>query len=373
MSTLLRILIIGLLPSVPLICIFLAFSSVLKSKKFEMRMLLMRGESLTKYLSAYGKQQQLAIPELGTEEARFSFVKGIVDKIFWLQYSGWEYGYALFFNLFCTFLLTTLAVASAAIPIGLPAGLADYLSKSADVKHIVAGGLGALLWSIYEFAERYRSGDLAPDSIFAMGARLLIVSAVGAFVGAAANDHLALPLAFAVGVLPISSVRTFFLNKAFKAMNIASTPGIKENPAFSSLQGWNEDVCDKLKRAGISSVEQLACINPFQVFLRSNLDWRVILDLCDQALLAIYLGDKAEKLRSLGFRSAGELAEIEWYKDDADYFSDFTHTEAIKEIASALSMSDIQVRMLIQTLSQDITVSLISTLWLDDTPGEHHS
>ena len=45
----------------------------------------------------------------------------------------------------------------------------------------------------------------------------------------------------------------------------------------------------------------------------------------------------------------------------------------IAEVASALEMSDLQTRILIRSMSEDITVSLIATLWSDDTPGDHHN
>ncbi|MBB5344209.1 hypothetical protein [Tunturibacter empetritectus] len=332
----------------------------------------MRGETHTKYLAAYGRRQENTTPNFEDEAALNTFVTGIVNKIYRLQYSDWEYFYAILFNVVVTALLTALAMSTAGISMGLPPALTDHLPKNAEVTNIIAGGIGALLWSIYEFAERYRSGDLAPDSLFRMGARMLLVGAVGALVGAVINEHLAWPVAFGVGVLPISTVRSFISERTLRALKLPSATQIKENPPFTCLQGWNQDVCEKLLRAGISSVEQLACTNPFQIFLRSNLDWRVILDLCDQALLVVYIGEKAEKIRLLGFRSAGELAEMDWSKEDSDYFSDFTREQAIGQIADALEMDVLQVKMLIRSLSEDITVSLIATLWSDDTPGDHH-
>jgi hypothetical protein len=373
MTKLWGIWLLTLVPSVPLLCIYFAFRSVLKSKKFDMVTLLMRGETLTKYLAAYGRRQESAPPNLNDEAALSAFVTKIVNKIFWLQYSNSEYSLAILFNVLVTMLLTALALTYAGIAIGIPTTLTDHIPKNATMTNIIAGGIGALLWSIFEFADRYHSGDLGPDSIFGMGVRMLIVSSVGAIVGTVVIERLALPVAFGVGVLPIASVRTFVLSRTTKSLKLPADPAPKEDPLFASLQGWNQNVCEKLLRAGISSVEQLACINPFQIFLRSNLDWRVILDLCDQALLVVYIGERAKELRILGFRSASELAAIDWNKDDTEsFFSDFTRDDAIKEIASGLKMEVVQARMLIRSLSEDITVNLLATLWSDDTPGDHN-
>lgn len=360
---------LALLPSVPLVCIYLAFRVLLQSKKFEMVNLLLRGQSLQKYLEAYGRRQVQPPGDLSDPGAAYAFVQKIVSKIFWLEYSGWEYLLAISFNVLVTSAVVVLGLSCAGIAMGIPDSLTSHLVGNSTVKNIVAGGIGALVWSIYEFAERYRSGDLAADSIFRMGSRMLIVSAVGAFLATLLNERLALPTAFGIGVLPIDSIRSFLNTQTSKALKLPALESKHPDTLFLSIQGWNDLVCEKLTRAGISSVEQLACTNPFQIFLRSNLDWRVILDLCDQALLILYIGPKIESIRSLGFRSAGELAEINWSKDDKDSFSQFSYEEAIQEIASALGMEVIQVRMLMRSISEDISVSLLATLWSDDTPG----
>ena len=372
MTTLVGVWLLTLLPSVPLLCIYWAFRTVLVSKKFEMRMILLRGESLTKYLSAYGSTQGKITEDLEDEEARASLVSGIVDQIFRLEYSKSEYLPALLLNVFVTVLLMLLAMSSVGIPMGLPPVLTEHLPNTSEVTDIIAGGVGAFIWGIYELAERYRSGDLAPDSLFRMAARMLIASAVGALVGVIVNERLAWPIAFGVGVLPVATVKSFISERTLKALKLSSAPTIQENPPFTCLQGWNQDVCDKLQLARITSVEQLACTNPFQIFLRSNLDWRVILDLCDQALLVVYIAENAEKIRKLGFRSAVELAVIDWDKDNSEFFADMSRDDVINQIASSLGMETLPVRMLIRSISEDITVSLIATLWSDDTPGEHN-
>lgn len=153
---------------------------------------------------------------------------------------------------------------------------------------------------------------------------MLIVSATGALVGAIVNQRLAWPVAFGLGVLPVATVRSFIFDRTLRALKLP----------------------------------------------RSNLEWRVILDLCDQAVLLVYLGEKTERIRPLGIRSAGELAALNWFKDDPAYFTGFTLEDAVREIAALLEMQEPQVRMLISTLSEDVTVSLLATLWSDDTPGQ---
>lgn len=355
-----------LVPSLPLLLVFWAFTRVLGSKKFEMEMLLRRGETLTKYLSAYGGTGKGTAQEQSPEK----LIQSIVEQIFRLRYSFFEYLPAILFSVLVTSALTVLALSFAGIDLGLPSLLRVYLSGNSYLRDIVAGAIGALIWGIYELCERYRSGDLPPDAIFATGSRLLFVGAAGAIIGVVLNDRFAWTVAFGLGVLPVSAVRSFVVDRTRKALNLPSVSTIEAHPSFSAIQGWNTELSDKLARAGINSVQELACTNQFQLFLRSNLEWRVILDLSDQALLLLYIGDSIEKLRPLGIRSAVELAEIDWSRDDKEYFSGFSPAEAIQKISETLGLEQQGVRLLIRSISEDATVNFLGALWSDDTPDD---
>lgn len=361
---------LALLPSLPLLLVYWAFRRVLHSKKFEMRMLLQRGETLTKYLSAYGGTPKGTADKAIDDENSDALIHSIVDQIFQLRYSSAEYIPAIVFNVSVTFLLIVLAFSFAGIDLGLPSLLRTYLEANTSLRDIVAGGIGALSWGIYESCERYRSGDLPPDVIFSSGARILLIGAVGAVVGVIANDRLAWPIAFFIGVLPTSTIRSFLADQARKALHIPAPAALQAYPQFDLLQGWNSELSEKLARAEVFSVQELACSNQFQLFLRSNLEWRVILDLSDQALLALYIGQSIEKLRPLGIRSAVELAEIDWSREDKDSFFGFTYDEAIKRIAESLDRDEQSTKLLVRSVAEDATVNFLGALWSDDTPED---
>jgi hypothetical protein len=318
-----------LVPSLPLMVILFAFSKVLHSKKFEMRMLLQRGEALTKYLSAYGGTKQNATDSSAIQISPETDVENIVEQVFQLHYSLPEYVDAAAFNILVNSILMILAFSYAGIDNVVPSALMPYLRGNPYLKDVIAGGLGALIWGIYEFCNRYREGDLPPDAIFSSGARLLFASAAGAIAGELLNDRLAWVVAFGLGMLPTSAIHQFIVERTRKALNIPDISSVAADPSLAFLQGWNTDVSEKFKRAGVTSVQQLACTNQFQLFLRSNIEWRVILDLSDQALLVPYVGDAIQKLRPLGVRGAVELAEFDWSSDDESYFKGFTYYEVI--------------------------------------------
>ena len=360
-----------LVPSLPLLFLYFAFRRVLVSKKFEMEMLLKRGETLTKYLSAYGGAWQLHSTVPLDEPRRQELISDIVDQIFALRYSTLEYVYAIAFSIVVTVTLMILAFLSIGISLGLPISMQSGLANSTDARNVVAGGIGAFIWGFYELSERYRSEDFPPDALFTLSSKLLVVGAVGAVIGAVINDRVAWPIAFGVGALPMSAVKGYIVERTRKALKIPEPSGLDAKPPLRALQGWNVELSEKLARAGVFSVQGLACTNQFQLFLHCNLEWRVILDLSDQALLILYIGEAVEKLYPLGIRSAVELAEIDWSKDDKDYFSDgLSRDQAIQSVASALQTDEQSVKLLIRSVSEDATVNFLGALWSDDTPDD---
>src|SRR5271170_6094740 len=109
---------LALLPTVPFFLVYFAFRNVLDSKKFEIEMLLDRGESLTNYLAAYGGSSEG--PEGGAGEPRRYQIERIVGQVFRLHYPGSGYVWALTFSSIAVVLLVALAFSFAGLPLGLP-------------------------------------------------------------------------------------------------------------------------------------------------------------------------------------------------------------------------------------------------------------
>jgi hypothetical protein len=363
---------ITLAPSIPLLLVVFAFTKVLDAKKFEVQTLLQRGETLTKYLSAYGgtRSSQRTAEDKSKGEQEEQLIRNIVGQIFRLRYSVLEYVWAVIFNVSVNILLVVLGLSFAGIKLGLPDLLRGYLMGNFYLQDIVAGGIGALVWSVYELSERYRFGDLSPDVIFVAGARVLFAGSAGAIVGVFVNDRFAWAVAFGLGVLPVSYTRSFVVERARKILNLPSPTISQSKPPLTALQGWNAELLERLARAGVTSIQELACTNQFQLFLRSNLEWRVLLDLSDQALLMMYIGEDVQKLYPLGIRSAVEIAEIDWSEDDKTFFSGFTRGQAIQKIAALLNSDELSVQMLIKSISVDATVNFLGALWSEDTPDD---
>lgn len=84
---------LAVVPALPLFFVYFAFRRVLDSKKFEMEMLLDRGETLTNYLAAYGGSDDA--PEHTSDEPQEDQIERIVGQVFRLHYPTAEYALAV--------------------------------------------------------------------------------------------------------------------------------------------------------------------------------------------------------------------------------------------------------------------------------------
>ena len=110
-------------------------------------------------------------------------------------------------------------------------------------------------------------------------------------------------------------------------------------------------VQERLAEAGVFSAQQLAFADPLRILVRTNFDFKVILDWVDQAFLVCYVRDKRPKLALLGIRGAIELAQVE------------AGASVLPKIAAALEVTDPEVKSLIGTIHGDATTEFLSEMW----------
>jgi hypothetical protein len=228
---------------------------------------------------------------------------------------------------------------------------------------VVFGGLGAYLWGLYEALSRFRVQNWTSGSQYFAWMRLLVGAAVGGIVSVPLKDGFAPLVAFALGTLPLDTIRRWLQDQASDRLKIARAADAPIRPAWSALQGITGDTIDRLVEADVLTPCHLAFIDPVELSTRTNIPWRSVLDFIDQALLADYLEDKLASLRILGVRGAIELAVLQVRLEKQG--EERTEAEAaIANIATALQVDQASVRALIRNLYEDNQVQLIWDLWL---------
>jgi hypothetical protein len=171
----------------------------------------------------------------------------------------------------------------------------------------VSALLGAFMWTAYDQINRFGTGDFTPNDIYRCSFRFLIAVPMGVSFAAVVKDDVGIPLAFFLGTFPAKTLMTFgrrFVTKKLDLGDQAAT----EKSEMELIQGINKPEAERYQEEGVTTILQLAYMDPIDMTLRTNYDFNYVIDCMSQALLWLYL-DKSiniDKLRALGLRGAYE-------------------------------------------------------------------
>lgn len=241
-------------------------------------------------------------------------------------------------------------------------GLANFLGTSQGTS-IVAAVSGAFVWGMYDALRRYSDTSLSPESLHFTWLRMLIAGAVAPFVGFLFNDRAGNLVAFGIGAFPTNTLQDFLKAQVTKKLDVKTQADPMEPPSLHHLQGATGPTIDMLKEVGVDSVEHLAYADPLRLFMRTNTPWKVILDLIDQALLSIYVDDKAALLRTVGMRGAIEFSTVHNQLNSPDPATAAIGAAAVTMIAKILDLGEDAVRNLALTMNEDYQCQFIASLW----------
>jgi hypothetical protein len=176
----------------------------------------------------------------------------------------------------------------------------------------VAAIIGAYTWVAFGLVSNAARYNLPPPFVLVATLRMVVAVPLGYAVGALAAPGLGIFLAFAVGVFPLETVQTILQRIASKnlKLDIGPDPTGKTDDQVTKLDGIDPPTADRLQDADITTVPQLAYCDPVQLSMRTNFRFDAVVDMVDQALAWIYLGDKLAKVRPFGLRGAMEIHEL---------------------------------------------------------------
>jgi len=97
--------------------------------------------------------------------------------------------------------------------------------------------------------------------------------------------------------------------------------------------------------------------------MRTNIEWKTILDIIDQAILVGFFGEKAEVVRPYGIRGAIELASIQEDLDSEDTKVAEEAQRLIVAMASKLEEEEAGIRNAIANSYEDVQVEFLRDLW----------
>jgi len=306
-------------------------------------------------------QKRLELSSVVTDKLAtlYRSVFGIpIDVLSKKSYSLRAYVLPVLINSLLGWGITALALAR----LGLPCLALDVRAIAQKTPPaIIATLAGAFLWGLYDALRRYRTVNLTPDSLHFMWLRVAIAGGVSPFVALTFQGGVAALVGFGLGAFPLSSISDFLQAQLTEKLNIKTRSAPTEGPTLQQLQGLTASTMDMLAEVGLESCDHLAYADPVKLFLRTNIPWKVILDLIDQALLFNYIGEKMAVLRPFGIRGAMELSDVHDYLVMPE--SESRGASLVKLIATAVGQQDDAVRNLIQTVEDDYQVRFIGELW----------
>lgn len=168
---------------------------------------------------------------------------------------------------------------------------------------------GAFLYISPLYISRYARLALTPHSLLELLLRLWLAVILGVLLAPLLADTLRPVAAFVGGLVPMASY-DWLRTKVFPQYNKQEeTEEAVRMKKLLQLLHLDEDLLDQLQHIGIRSVLELAYENPLRLFVETDLNLVVCIDLVDQANLWLYVPDEniRQDLNRYGIRTAIDI------------------------------------------------------------------
>jgi 5'-nucleotidase / UDP-sugar diphosphatase len=233
---------------------------------------------------------------------------------------------------------------------------------------------GALVYVYSLFVSGYASLSLNPPVVFQNLERLWLAVLIGVSVAPLFAENLQPAAAFLGGLLPVPAFR---LLKKKLYDEKADFGDEARHSELSEIVHFDDHVLTQLNFVGIRTVLQLAHENPIRIFIESDLQFDVCLELVDAANLYLIVPDAKTRteLRRHGVRTALNLSTQLYERFDGPGES-YRHLQAderlpdrlkepLSQIARAMGLSGIgELRNLIQMLNDEPQIEFIHDLYI---------
>jgi len=260
----------------------------------------------------------------------------------------------------------TIVILAAQLPnndLRLPPSLLAFAKLATPAA--IAGFAGAYVWGVYDFVDRFRTLSLPVGALHMIWFRLLLGPILGGYSAQLLNKDFAAVFSFALSSIPVPSLLKWMQDTANQKFTIGSQSS-NVPPRWELVQGLTQDIVARLNEVGVSSVAHLGNQDPVNLLRLTNIEWRNILDMMDQAYLASYVEDAIVKLRAKGIRGSIEMAVLH----DRVEHGDANALAVIQSIAPDLGKDEATVKNLAQNLAEDPQVQRIWSLWWQPDDGE---
>lgn len=225
---------------------------------------------------------------------------------------------------------------------------------------VVAAFAGGFTWVINDLIGRLRRRDFTVSDVYNSIFRILISAPFGWAFAQVVKSDVGVPLAFLLGAFPTGTLFTIGRRLA------ASKLGVSEDPKSASLelenlQSITKTNAERFYDEGISTIVQLAYADPIDLTIRTNFDFTYVIDCVSQALLWIYVGDKAKILEVYSLRGAQEVSSlIGSLRNPAEHDQAAATLDAA---AGALGIAPVPLQTTLEQVADDPYTAFICSIW----------
>ena len=160
---------------------------------------------------------------------------------------------------------------------------------------------GAYLYVFGVVLQGFRAKTLTSSDILWCCFRMVIAIPMAISLGLLANDVLGPFIAFALGAFPMEAITRLLRRLLAKTLKEAED---ENSDQLVRLAGVTPEVAAVLAGEGVGAIQQLACVDPVALAVRTGLPFDHILDLVSQSQAWRYLGSSTADLAPLGLGNA---------------------------------------------------------------------
>jgi hypothetical protein len=226
----------------------------------------------------------------------------------------------------------------------------------------VSALLGAFMWVVADQLGRFSSRDFTSTDVSNCVYRILIAVPFGYSLQTFASKEFGIPLAFLLGAFPTGTLFTIARRLVGQKLGLGEeASGGKLQ--IESLQGVSRTNAERFLDAGVSTIGELAWVDPIDLSIRANRDFNYVVDCMSQALVWIYFEDKTESLSRYAVRGAQEVAFLVNDLKNTDPELQWAAQQALAGAASSLNMTPAALSYTLTQVRDDPYTQFLISVW----------
>lgn len=222
------------------------------------------------------------------------------------------------------------------------------------------------MWVGWDFIDRMRRKDFSPGTVLRASFRFIIAAPVGYAISQLLTDSAGVPVAFLLGAVPTGKL--FPLMRVMLARSAKTEVlGSGNVSDLEKLQCIGGSHADRFREEGLTTILQLAYVDPIELTMRTNYSFSYVADCVSQALAWIYLEDNLALARKYSLRGAYEINYImdPYYQDEEPDLKDKAE-KVLDCLSTELKLQPEALRWTLETIAEDPYSLFICHVWGDE-------